>query len=108
MTRRNDTRELTAAGDHIMKNVRGFMGGVEELLRATAHVSGEGLSATRAKVGEQIEELRDVLGEAGNYASDHARQAAEATDRYVHRYPWQAIGVAMAAGIALGYLSRRH
>jgi len=108
MTRRNDTRELTAAGDHIMKNVRGFMGGVEELLRATAHVSGEGLSATRARVGEQIEELRDVLGEAGSYANDHARQAAEVTDRYVHKYPWQAIGVAMAAGIALGYLSRRN
>lgn len=107
MTRRNDTRELSMAGDHIMKNVKGVMGGVEELLRATAHVSGEGLSATRAKVGEQLDELRDALGEAQSYATEQARAAAAATDRYVHRYPWQAIGVAMAAGIALGYLSRR-
>jgi len=89
-----------------MKNVRGFMGGVDELLRATAHLSGEGLAATRARVGEQIEELRDALGEAGGYAAEQARHAAQTTDRYVHRYPWQAIGIAMAAGIALGYLSR--
>ena len=108
MSRRNDTRELSNASDHIMKNVRGVMGGVDELLRATAHLSGEGLAATRAKVGEQIEELRDVLGDAGGFAADQARQAAVATDRYVHKYPWQAIGVAMAAGIALGYLSRRN
>lgn len=108
MSRRNDTHELSAAGDHIMKNVRGVMGGVEELLRATAHLSGEGLSATRAKVGEQLEDLRDALGEAQTYATAQAKAAAVATDRYVHRYPWQAIGVAMAAGIALGYLSRRN
>jgi len=108
MSRRNDTREISTAGEHIMKNVRGFMGGVDELLRATAHLSGENLAATRARVGEQIEELRDVLGEAGGFAADQAKQAAVATDRYVHRYPWQAIGVAMAAGIALGYLSRRN
>jgi ElaB/YqjD/DUF883 family membrane-anchored ribosome-binding protein len=107
MSRRTDTRELSAASDHIMKNVKGFMGGVDELLRATAHLSGENLAATRAKVGEQIEELRDVLGEAGDYARDQAKHAAVATDRYVHRYPWQAIGIAMAAGIALGFLSRR-
>lgn len=104
MARRN---EVSSASDHIMKNVRGVMGGVEELLRATAHVSGEGLAATRAKVGDQVEELRDALGEAQGYAVDTAKHAAAATDRYVHRYPWQAIGVAMAAGIALGYLSRR-
>lgn len=107
MTRRNDTRELSAASEHIMKNVKGFMGGVDELLRATAHLSGENLAATRAKVGEQIEELRDVLGDAGGYAANQAKHAAVATDRYVHRYPWQAIGIAMAAGIVLGYLSRR-
>lgn len=91
-----------------MKNIKGVMGGVDELLRATAHVSGEGLAATRAKVGEQLEELRDVLGDAQSYAAGQARQAAVATDRYVHRYPWQAIGIAMAAGIALGFLSRRN
>jgi ElaB/YqjD/DUF883 family membrane-anchored ribosome-binding protein len=107
MTRRSE-RELTQAGDHIMKNVRGFMGGVEELLRATAHVSGENLAATRARVGEQLEELREVAGDAGGYALERAREAAVTTDRYVHKYPWQAIGVAMAAGIALGFLSRRN
>ena len=108
MNRRSEMREVSNASDHIMKNVRGFMGGVEELLRATAHVSGEGLAAARAKVEDQIDELREAAGDAQDYARTQARQAVASTDRYVHRYPWQAIGIAMAAGIALGYLSRRN
>lgn len=107
MNRRNDIRELSAAGDRIMKNVRGVAGGAEELLRATAHYSGEGLAAARAKVQDQLEELNEMLGDAGDYARDQARKAATTTDRYVHRNPWQAIGVAMAVGVVLGFLSRR-
>jgi ElaB/YqjD/DUF883 family membrane-anchored ribosome-binding protein len=107
MSRRSEMRDMTAASDHIMKNVRGFVGGAEELLRATAHFSGEGLAAARAKVEDQLEELRESLGDAGEFATEHARRAAVTTDRYVHKNPWQAIGVAMAVGVLLGFLSNR-
>lgn len=107
MNRRTDTHDISAAGDRILKNVRGIAGGTEELLRATAHFSGEGLAAARARVQEQLEELHDTLGDAGEYAREQARRAATGTDRYVHRNPWQAMGIAMAVGVALGYLSRR-
>lgn len=106
MSRRSDLRDMSGASERVMKNVRGFTGGVEELLRATAHFSGEGLAATRAKVEEQVEELREALAEAGEYAVDRTQRAAHETDRYVHKNPWQAIGIAMAAGVVLGYLSR--
>lgn len=107
MNRRSDIREFSVAGERIMKNVKGVAGGAEELLRATAHISGEGLAAARAKVQEQLEDLQDALGEAGEYAREQTHKAAVHTDRYVHRNPWQAIGVAMAVGVALGFLSRR-
>ena len=107
MTRRTDLRDMTVAGDRILRNVRGFADGAEELLRMTAHFSGEGLAATRARVEEQLEELRDVLGEAGEYAREKTREAAQTTDRYVHKNPWQAIGLAMGVGIVLGWLSGR-
>ena len=109
MSRRSDLRDMSGASDRVMKNVRGFTGGVEELLRATAHFSGEGLAAARARVEEQVEDLREALAEAGEYAVERTKSAAHETDRYVHKNPWQAIGIAMAAGVVVGWLSRgRH
>ncbi|HUR41976.1 MAG TPA: DUF883 family protein [Verrucomicrobiae bacterium] len=107
MSRRTDTRDISNASDHVLKNVRGFVGGVEELLRATAHFSGEGLAAARSRVEGQVEDLRESIGDAQAFALDQTRRAAHDTDRYVHKKPWQAIGIAMAAGVVLGYLSNR-
>lgn len=107
MSRRSDMREMSDASERVMKNVKGVVGGAEELLRATAHFSGEGLAAARARVEEQIEDLRNTLSDASEYATESARKAAQQTDRYVHKNPWQAIGVAMAVGMLLGFLSGR-
>ena len=107
MNRRCDINELSAAGEHVMKNVRGFVDGAEDLLRATAHFSGENLAAARARLTEQVEELHEALGDAKDYARDQAKKAAASTDQYVHRNPWQAIGIAMATGVLLGYISGR-
>ena len=107
MSRRSDVRDMSAASDHIMKNVKGIAGGVDELLRATAHFSGEGLAATRAKVSDQLDELREAMSDAGDYTLAAGKRAAHEADQYVHKNPWQAIGVAMAVGVALGWLSGR-
>lgn len=107
MSRRTDLRDVNAATDRMMRNVKGMAGGAEELLRATAHFSGEGLAAARAKVAEQLDELREVMGDAGDYTLEATKRAAHNADQYVHRNPWQAIGVAMAVGVALGWLSSR-
>ena len=107
--RRSEINEISAAGEHVMKNVRGFVDGAEELLRATAHFSGEGLAAARARMTEQVEDMRQALGDATDYARAQARRAATQADQYVHKNPWQAIGIAAAAGVVVGWLTtRRH
>lgn len=107
MSRRTELRDMNAATDRIMRNVKGMAGGAEELLRATAHFSGEGLAAARAKMAEQLDELREVMGDAGDVTLEATKRAAQHTDQYVHKNPWQAIGIAMAVGVALGWLSGR-
>src|SRR4051794_32123876 len=106
VSRRSETN-LSAAGERILSNLGGFVEGTEDLLRATKHISGEGLAAARAKVEDQIEDVREALKEAGGYASAQARAAARGADRYVHAYPWQAIGIAAGVGLVLGFLSTR-
>lgn len=99
--------ELGAAGDQILTNLSGFVEGAEDLLRATRHVSGEGLAAARAKVEDKIEDVREALQDAEEFARVQAVRAAKGTDRWVHRNPWQAVGIAAGVGIVLGFLSSR-
>jgi ElaB/YqjD/DUF883 family membrane-anchored ribosome-binding protein len=40
-------------------------------------------------------------------AVDRARDAARATDDYVHDNPWQAVGAAAAVGFVVGMLMTR-
>jgi ElaB/YqjD/DUF883 family membrane-anchored ribosome-binding protein len=106
VSRRAET-DFSVAGERILSNLGGFVEGAEELLKATKHISGEGLAAARAKVEDQIDDVRDALKDAGVYAREQARDAARGADRYVHKNPWQAIGIAMGVGLVLGFLSTR-
>jgi ElaB/YqjD/DUF883 family membrane-anchored ribosome-binding protein len=40
-------------------------------------------------------------------AADRAKEAARATDDYVHDHPWQMVGVAAAVGFVAGLLMNR-
>ena len=79
----------------------------EELLKATASVAGDKAAAARVKIQDSIDSAKQklaYLGEAGVYK---AKAAALATDDYVHENPWQAVGIAAAAGVVLGLLISR-
>ncbi len=68
----------------------------EALLRATVGQAGETTAAARAKMQEK-------LGPLGEEVAEKARAA----DDYVRANPWQAVGIAVLAGIALGLLIGR-
>ena len=72
----------------------------EALLRATV---GETTAAGRAKVQEGLEAAKLKLGPLAEEAAEHARVA----DEYVRAHPWNAVGIAVLAGIALGLLISR-
>jgi ElaB/YqjD/DUF883 family membrane-anchored ribosome-binding protein len=75
----------------------------EALLRATVGQVGETAAAARAKMQESLESAKLKLGPLGEEVAEKAR----ATEDYVRENPWQAVGVAVLAGIALGLLISR-
>jgi ElaB/YqjD/DUF883 family membrane-anchored ribosome-binding protein len=79
----------------------------EALLRATSGEANESVAAARAKIKESLEAAKDQLGVLGEDAAEQARAAARAADDYVRGNPWQAVGIAALAGIALGLLISR-
>lgn len=76
----------------------------DDLLQATAKVSGEGFNVARAKFAERLKSAKTSLAEAERHAVDKARQAATATDDYVKGNPWTAAGIAAGIGVLIGFL----
>jgi ElaB/YqjD/DUF883 family membrane-anchored ribosome-binding protein len=75
----------------------------EELLKAAANASGEGFTAARARFAEKVVSARARLADLSQPVVEKARRA----DGYVHASPWTAIGVAVAAGMLIGFLAAK-
>lgn len=79
----------------------------EDLLKATASQAGEKISAARARAEESLKAAKVKLAQAEEVVMARTKEAAKATDEYVHAHPWQAVGVAAGAGFLLGLLIGR-
>ena len=63
----------------------------EDLLKAAATVSGEGFGAARTKFEERLKSAKATLADASR--PDHIRAN-----------PWSAVGLAVAAGLLIGFI----
>ena len=79
----------------------------ETLLKAAATETGEKARDLRQQVESKLLSAKLKLQELQGEAVDRAKEAARATDDYVHDHPWQAIGIAAAVGLAAGLLINR-
>lgn len=103
-----DTVEgLNAAKDKLAHDFQAVVDGAEELLRVTSSNTEAGYAAAKKKLEHSLKVARDELNHIEHVARLKAKQAARATDAYVHDNPWQAIGVGAALGLAIGVLIAR-
>jgi ElaB/YqjD/DUF883 family membrane-anchored ribosome-binding protein len=79
----------------------------EDLLQATAKVSGEGFSIARAKFAERLRTAKTSLADAEQLVVDRAKQAARVTDDYVKDNPWTAVGIAAGVGLIIGLFAAK-
>jgi ElaB/YqjD/DUF883 family membrane-anchored ribosome-binding protein len=97
-------KSKAVSADKLMEDLRLVVTDAEELLRATAGQAGEKVAAARARAEESIDAAKARIAQAGYAAAAQTREAAKATDEYVHDNPWTAIGVAAAVGLVVGVL----
>ena len=96
-----------AARDQLVADLKAVVVDAEELLRATKDAAGEKVSAARARAEATIGKARAKLASAEDAAVERAKDAAKSADDYVHEHPWNAVGIAAAAGIVIGVLLAR-
>jgi ElaB/YqjD/DUF883 family membrane-anchored ribosome-binding protein len=80
---------------------------VEELLKATAGQTGEGIAAARERAEESLRTARMRWADASDEAAAKARAAAGAAEDYLRDNPWQAVGIAAGVGLLIGLLIGR-
>ncbi len=93
--------------DKLVADLKLVVSDAEELLRATAGQAGEKVAAARAKAEEGLGRARARLKDLEGEVAERGRQAARATDEFVHREPWKAVGIAAGVGLIVGLLIGR-
>ena len=97
-------KEFNGAGGRIAADFRAMIADSEDLLKAAATMSGDGLAAARVKFEEKVSRAKTALADASQPMIDKTREGAAAVNGYVHDKPWSAVGVAAAAGLLVGFL----
>lgn len=99
--------ESEVTKEKLMQDFRVVVTDAEELLRATAGLAGEKVSAARERIQENLSAAKVRLSAAEEAVIAKTKQAARATDEYVHENPWKAVGIGAAVGLIVGILISR-
>ncbi|PTT88246.1 DUF883 domain-containing protein [Pelomonas sp. HMWF004] len=99
--------DTTQAKEKLAADFRAVMDDIDALMSATTDKAEGEAKALRARIRERLDGAKERLADAQHEAVRKAKEAADATNDYVHENPWQAIGVAAAIGLALGVLIGR-
>lgn len=93
--------------ERLMQDFRVVVADAEELLRATAGQAGEKAATARERIQENLAAAKARLVAAEEAVVAKTRQAANATDKYVHENPWKAVGIGAGIGLIVGMLISR-
>jgi ElaB/YqjD/DUF883 family membrane-anchored ribosome-binding protein len=93
--------------DKFVADLKAVVADAEEILKSTADLTGEKVSALRTRIEARLKDARARLENADVILADKTRAVARATDDFVHEEPWKAVSVAAIVGVALGVLIGR-
>jgi ElaB/YqjD/DUF883 family membrane-anchored ribosome-binding protein len=103
--------EVSAKSEAAMRRkasqLQKFFDDVEELLRRVSSLEDSEISRLRSGVESSIKHVKAAARDGSHAAIESTRTAALATDEYVHRKPWIAVGASAAVGALIGALLAR-
>jgi len=99
--------EAQSSRDKIKNDLKTVLSDMDEYLRATASQTGEKIGVIRERLQEHMHKAKDRLADTREAVVDKTKEAAKATDEYVHDNPWRAVGIAAGIGLIIGMLIGR-
>ena len=101
------TPDTAVTKEKLAQDLKIVIADAEELLRATASQAGDKVTAAREKIQDSLRQAKLKLAEVEEAILDKGKQAARATDQYVHEHPWRAVGIGAGIGLIIGMLISR-
>ena len=99
--------DLQNNSENLIGDFKALMADAEDLIKATASHNDGPLGAIRSKAMETLNSAKESLSSVEGTVTEKAKVVAERTDEFVHRNPWEAIGVAAGIGLLVGLFIRR-
>jgi ElaB/YqjD/DUF883 family membrane-anchored ribosome-binding protein len=92
------------AGAAASEEVQNLIADVEDLIDRVGEAADPEVRRLRAKVADAVTSAKQSMAAGAEQVQRHALDAFDAGDRYVRNQPWEAIGIAALAGVAVGFL----
>lgn len=102
-----DNNTFNADKEQLLDEVRSVLNNTEELLASAGDNGSEKARELNLKLQNNLKLAKSRLLDAEKVARGRAKEAAKATDHYVHENPWKAIGITAAVAFLLGLLVSR-
>ncbi len=96
--------DFSANKEQLMDELHAVLTDAEALLQATTSHTGEGAAAARARIQKSLQAVKKTIAATEAAVIEQTKQAAKATDQYVHDNPWKAVGISAAVGVVVGIL----
>ncbi|MFI8608619.1 YqjD family protein [Pseudomonas sp. NPDC077649] len=104
MPRKNAT---PSSQDALLEDFQALVSDTEKLLQHSASLAGEQAEALRDDIRNSLGRARETLHRAEAGLREQGKIAVDATEDYVHKHPWRALGLATAVGLLFGLLLSR-
>jgi len=99
--------EASIDSEQLVGDFKALMADAEALIRATAGQEDGVIGSIRSKALETLSSAKENFSNAQGSLTDKAKVVAESADEFVHRNPWEAVGVAAGLGFLIGLFIRR-
>ncbi len=95
------------SSDNLIVDFKALMADAEDLIKATAGDEEGPLSTIRSKALDTLNNAKERLSSVEGTLTERVKDVAEGADDFVHRNPWEAVGVAAGLGLLIGLFIRR-
>lgn len=101
--------KVNQVGAAASDEVQNLIADVEDLIDRVSDAADPEVKRLRSKVAAAVASTKKTIASGADQVQRQAKEAFDVSDRYVRNQPWEAIGIAALAGVAVGFLlsSRR-
>ena len=99
--------DASSQQDNLLEEFQALVSDTEKLLQHSASLAGEQADHLREDIRNSLSRARETLKRAETGLCEQGKVAVDATEEYVLKHPWQALGLAAAIGALIGLLLSR-